>query len=75
MLTVVIRLAELPQDWADVPGIKPALGKWCGGYITIRGTWPEPLKCFHLVNGLNRRLAEVQSQHSPDQGHAMIDFW
>ena len=62
--TVVIRLAESAQDWADVPGIKPALGKWCGGYITIRGTWCEPLS-VDLVNRLNRRLAEVQSQHSP----------
>ena len=38
--------------------VKPGLGKWCEGYITIRGTWCEPLS-VGLVNRLNQRLAEV----------------
>jgi len=58
--TLVIRLADAATDWADVAGIKPDLGKWCGGYITIRGTWCEPLS-VSLVNRLNQRLAEVQA--------------
>lgn len=63
-----IRLAERAEEWAHRE-VKPALGKWCGGYITIRGTWCEPLNVT-LVNRLNQRLAEVQKQvheqHSKD---------
>jgi hypothetical protein len=49
-----VRLAERATDWAQVE-VKPALGKWCGGYITIYGTWCEPLT-VELVNKLNARL-------------------
>jgi hypothetical protein len=62
--TIVIRLAEAATEWADVAGIKPALGKWCGGYITIRGTWCEPLS-VDLVNRLNQRLSAVQGDLHP----------
>jgi hypothetical protein len=55
--TVVIRLADAATDWADRE-TKPALGRWCGGYITLRGTWCEPLS-VDLVQRLNRRLSEV----------------
>jgi hypothetical protein len=55
--TVVIRLADSATDWADRP-TKPALGRWCGGYITLRGTWCEPLS-VDLVQRLNQRLSEV----------------
>lgn len=55
--TVVIRLADSAPDWAD-RATKPALGRWCGGYITLRGTWCEPLS-VDLVQRLNYRLAEV----------------
>lgn len=63
MLTV--RLAERAEEWAQQE-VKPALGRWCGGYITIRGTWCEPLN-LALVNRLNARLAEVQRQHRQAQ--------
>jgi hypothetical protein len=56
--TLAIRLADRAEEWASVE-VKPALGKWCGGYVTIRGTWCEPLNVA-LVNRLNQRLAEVQ---------------
>jgi len=59
--TVVVRLAESAVDWHQRE-VKPALGQWCGGYITIRGTWCEPLS-VQRVNQLNCRLAEVQRQH------------
>lgn len=55
--TIVVRLADAATDWADRES-KPALGRWCGGYITLRGTWCEPLS-VDLVNRLNQRLAEV----------------
>ena len=57
--SVVIRLAERAEEWASRE-VKPALGKWCDGYITIRGTWCEPLD-VEVVNRLNARLAEVSA--------------
>ncbi len=37
---------------------------WCSGYITIRGTWCEPLN-VPLVNRLNQRLADVTRARRP----------
>lgn len=56
--TIAIRLAERATDWQQRNTV-PALGGWCGGQITIRGTWCEPIS-LDLVNRLNARLAEVQ---------------
>jgi hypothetical protein len=58
--TLVVRLAERAEDWA-FREVKPALGNWCGGYITIRGTWCEPLSVA-LVNRLNARLGELHAR-------------
>jgi hypothetical protein len=55
--SLVIRLAEAATEWHHQE-VKPQLGAWCSGYITIRGTWCEPLD-IPLVNRLNGRLAEV----------------
>jgi len=55
--TLVIRLAESATEWHRRE-IKPALGHWCDGYVTIRGTWCEPLS-VEQVNRLNRCLAEI----------------
>ena len=60
-----VKLADRAEEWSQVE-VKPALGKWCGGYITIRGTWCEPLS-IALVNRLNARLAEVQREHRQAQ--------
>src|SRR5262245_34816087 len=35
---VVIRLAESAVDWKH-RDVRPAIGHWCEGYITIRGAW------------------------------------
>jgi hypothetical protein len=58
--TFIVRLAESAEDWSqrDMP---PALGKWCGSYITIRGTWCERLS-VDLVQRLNVRLAEMHAR-------------
>ncbi len=65
--TLVIRLAESATDWADRE-TKPALGRWCGGYITLRGTWCEPLS-VDLVQRLNQRLFDVtRSPSTPAAG-------
>ncbi len=55
--SVVIRLSETAADWRH-RDVKPALGKWCDGYITLRGTWCEPLD-VRTVNRLNAQLAEA----------------
>jgi len=57
---VVVRLAEAAREWSERQ-VKPALGKWCDSYITIRGTWCETLD-LEKVNGLNRRLVEVRRE-------------
>lgn len=57
--TVVVRLADRATDFAQ-RDVTPALGSWCNHYVTIRGTWSEPLSVA-LVTRLNRRLAEAQS--------------
>jgi hypothetical protein len=60
-----IRLAERATEWAQLD-VKPALGAWCGGYITIHGAWCEPLD-NELVNWLNARLAVAhQAQQNRD---------
>jgi hypothetical protein len=53
--SVMIRLSEKAEEWSH-RSVKPALGKWCDGYITIRGTWCEPLG-IQVINRLNERLA------------------
>jgi len=60
--TIVVRLAEKAEDWARRE-VKPALGSWCEGYITIRGTWCEPLD-VDLVQKLNRQLTAARQQES-----------
>jgi len=57
--TVVVRIADRATDFAERE-TKPALGTWCNHYITIRGTWCEPLT-LELVTWLNARLAEAQA--------------
>lgn len=52
--TIVVRLAEAAQEWRHFD-VRPALGQWCEGYITIRGTWCEPIS-GPLVKRLNERL-------------------
>jgi hypothetical protein len=56
---LVLRIADRAIEWHRQE-VKPQLGKWCEGYITIRGTWCEPLS-IPLVNRLNARLAEIHS--------------
>ncbi|HMC10707.1 MAG TPA: hypothetical protein VKH44_05435 [Pirellulaceae bacterium] len=57
---VVIRLAESAADWKH-RDVRPSFGHWCEGYITIRGSWCEPITP-ELMRGLNHRLAEVQRE-------------
>jgi len=56
--TLVVRIAEKATEFAEYQ-VNPNFGRWCGGYINIRGTWCEPLS-VDLVNRLNQRLVDVQ---------------
>lgn len=54
---IVARIADRAEDFRR-QDVHPSLGKWCEGYVTIRGTWCEPLN-LDVVNRLNHRLAEL----------------
>ncbi|MCI0335247.1 MAG: hypothetical protein L0228_18715, partial [Planctomycetes bacterium] len=56
---LVARLSQRDTEWARQQ-VKPALGNWCNGYVTIRGTWCEPLSP-ELIRWLNRRLKDVKT--------------
>ena len=57
-VNLVARLSQRAPEWAQ-RDVKSALGKWCDGYVSIRGTWCEPLT-GDVIRRLNRRLKEVQ---------------
>jgi hypothetical protein len=59
-VNLVARLSQRETEWAKRE-VKPALGAWCGGYVTIRGTWCEPLT-NEVIRRLNKRLKEVQTE-------------
>ena len=54
---VVVRIADTALDWHQ-RDVRSELGKWCDGYIVIRGTWCEPVSLEQL-NKLNARLLEL----------------
>lgn len=57
---VIIRLAESAAEWKH-RDVRPAFGHWCEGYITLRGSWCEPLTRA-VLQRLNHRLMEVQRE-------------
>jgi hypothetical protein len=58
--SVVVRLAEAAQEWHERP-VLAAWGEWKEGYITIRGTWCEPLDP-EVLKKLNQRLSHAHRQ-------------
>jgi hypothetical protein len=54
---LVARLSRRDPTWHERE-VKPGLGAWSDGYVTIRGTWCEPLH-GEVIRRLNRRLREV----------------
>ena len=68
-VTVVARLAERATDYHR-RDVKRALGAWCDGYITIRGTWCEPLdgervkQLNHQLAAAHRSLAAARKEHA-----------
>jgi len=63
--TIVVRLAEAAKDW-QAREVRPELGRWCDGYITIRGTWCEPVSP-ELVKQLNSRLVKIHRQQRQEK--------
>ena len=57
---IIVRLAEAAEEWKHLE-VKPALGLWCDGYITIRGTWCEPITP-ELLQRLNGKLIEAHRE-------------
>ena len=66
---IVIRLAEKAEEWHK-GSVKPALGQWCEGYITLHGAWCEPIDREALEN-LNSRLVLTKRQLKADQEDAV----
>jgi len=58
VVNLVVRLAESAREWHHGE-VRPALGSWCDGYITLRGMWCEPLD-GDRVEQLNRALVHVK---------------
>jgi hypothetical protein len=57
-VNLVARLSQRHTEWAGQT-VKRALGSWADGYVTIRGSWCEPLH-GEIIRRLNRRLKEVK---------------
>jgi hypothetical protein len=62
---VIVRLAERAKDWHH-RDVKPAIGHWCEGYITLRGAWCEPIS-GEALKELNRRLAAAHREQKARQ--------
>jgi hypothetical protein len=58
-VNLVARLSQKSPEWMHVD-VKPALGHWCDGYVTIRGAWCEPLN-GDVIRRLNARLRELRT--------------
>ena len=63
--SIVVRLAEAATDWHQ-RDVRPELGRWCDGYITIRGTWCEPMGPV-LVKKMNSQLAAIHRQQKQEK--------
>lgn len=56
--TLIIRIAERAPEFEKLE-TNLRLAAWCGHYVTLRGTFTEPLD-VDLVNRLNQRLYDAQ---------------
>jgi hypothetical protein len=57
---VIVRLAESAKDWKH-RDVRPSLGHWCEGYITLNGAWCEPID-GEALKKLNQRLIAAHRQ-------------
>lgn len=68
---LVARISQKAPEWSHVE-VKPALGRWCDGYVTILGTWCEPLD-GEVIRRLNRRLRELREARLGAEGAGACD--
>lgn len=59
-VNLIARLSQRHTEWAS-QNVRPSLASWCDGYVSIRGTWCEPLNS-ELIRRINRRLKEVKDE-------------
>ena len=57
-VNLIARLAQRETDWQQ-RDVKAALGNWAEGYITVRGTWCEPIT-GDVILRLNNRLTAIK---------------
>ncbi|MCG8450037.1 MAG: hypothetical protein MI725_10730 [Pirellulales bacterium] len=62
MVNLIARLSQREPQWQQ-RNVKAALGTWSEGYVTIHGTWCEPLTT-DVIRRLNQRLREVTQEQS-----------
>jgi hypothetical protein len=62
---LLMRIAEKATEFQH-RDVKPALGRWDEGYVTIHGAWCEQLT-LEVVRRLNDRLAVVQRSAKQEQ--------
>ena len=55
---VVVRLAERATEWHQ-RDISKSVGKWEDGYISLNGTWCEPID-GDLLKRLNHQLVQIK---------------
>jgi hypothetical protein len=56
---LIARLSEAYTNSTPPPRLHPSLAHWCDNYLTLWGTWCEPLN-GPLVERLNRNLAQAK---------------
>ncbi|MEM9658917.1 MAG: hypothetical protein AAF961_11205 [Planctomycetota bacterium] len=59
-IDLVARLSQKYPEWEKIE-VKRVLGRWCDSYVTLCGSWCEPLNT-DVVQRLNRRLREAREQ-------------
>ena len=64
-VNLIARLAQRETDWQQ-RDVKAALGNWKEGYITVRGTWCEPITP-EVIRRLNQRLSDIKQSESVGQ--------
>jgi hypothetical protein len=64
-VNLVARISQRDASYAERE-VKPALGAWNDSYVTIRGTWCEPLN-GELIRRLNHRLREVSEARAGEK--------
>ena len=67
-VNLVARISQRDPSYARRE-VKPALGAWCDSYVTMRGTWCEPLS-GEVVRRLNHRLREVSEERANSKAQA-----